>query len=123
MKPKLILTPFLLLLAGLHQIAASPADEQKLAAANNGFACKLLKQLAKDQPVADIFISPYSASTVLQMVGNGAAGRTKVEMQQVLETTGLSSDAVNAANKDIAQSLNSGNTNVILTTANAIWYR
>jgi serpin B len=123
MKPKLILTPFLLLLAGLHQVAASPADEQKLAAANNGFAFKLLKQLAKDQPVANIFISPYSASTVLQMVGNGAAGRTKVEMQQVLGTTGLSSAVVNGANKDIASSLNNLNTNVILTTANAIWYR
>jgi len=57
------------------------------------------------------------------MVGNGAAGQTKTEMQQVLETTGLSSDAVSTANKEIAQSLNSGNTNIILTTANAIWYR
>ena len=108
---------------GLHQAAASSTDQQKLAAANNGFAFKLLKQIAKDQPVANIFISPYSASTVLQMVGSGAAGQTKAEMQQVLETTGLSSDTVSAANKKIAQSLNSGNTNIILTTANAIWYR
>jgi serpin B len=123
MKPKISLIAVLALLAGLHQAAASLADQQKLAAANNGFAFKLLKQLAKDQPVANIFISPYSASTVLQMVGNGAAGRTKAEMQQVLGTTGLSSAIVNGANKDIAQSLNSGNTNVILTTADAIWYR
>jgi serpin B len=123
MKQKISLIAVLVLLAGLHQVAASLTDQQALAAANNGFAFKLLKQLAKDQPVANIFISPYSASTVLQMVGNGAAGQTKAEMQQVLGTTGLSSDAVNAANKDIAQSLNSGNTNVILTTANAIWYR
>jgi len=123
MKPKISLIAVLVLFAGLHQAAASLADQQKLAAANNCFAFKLLKQLAKDQPVANIFISPYSASTVLQMVGNGAAGQTKTEMQQVLETTGLSSDAVSTANKEIAQSLNSGNTNIILTTANAIWYR
>jgi len=122
MKPKISLIAVLVLLAGLHQVAASSADQQ-IAAANNGFAFKLLKQLAKEPPAANIFISPYSASTVLQMVGNGAAGRTKAEMQQVLGTTGLSSTAVNGANKDIAQSLNSGNTNVILTTANAIWYR
>jgi serpin B len=38
-------------------------------------------------------------------------------------TTDLSSVAVSAANKEIAQSLNSRNTNIILTTANAIWYR
>jgi serpin B len=123
MKPKISLIAVLVLLAGLHQVAASLTDQQKLAAANNGFAFKLLKQLAKDQPVANIFISPYSASTVLQMVGSGAAGQTKTEMQQVLETTGLSSAVVNGANKEIAQSLNSGNTNIILTTANAIWYR
>src|SRR5450759_3946202 len=99
MKPKISLIAVLVLLAGLHQVAASSADQQ-LAAANNGFALKLLKQLAKDHPVANIFISPYSASTVLQIVGNGASGRTKAEMQQVLETTGLSSAAVNGANKD-----------------------
>ena len=113
----------MILMAGLCPAIGSPADGQKLAAANNGFAFKLLQQLAQDQPVANIFISPYSASTVLQMVGNGAAGRTKAEMQQVLGTTGLSSDVINAASKDIAQALKSGNTNVILTTANAIWYR
>jgi serine protease inhibitor len=123
MKPKISLIAVLVLLAGLHEVAASLADQQKLAAANNGFAFKLLRQLAKDQPSTNIFISPYSAATVLQMVGSGAAGQTKAEMQQVLETTGLSSDTVSAANKKIAQSLNSGNTNVILTTANAIWYR
>ena len=123
MKPKTSLIAVLVLLAGLHQVAASLADQQKLAAANNGFAFRLLKQLAKDQPVANIFISPYSASTVLQMVGNGAAGRTMTEMQQALGTTGLPSAVVNEANKDIEQSLNNGNTNVILEIANAIWYR
>jgi serpin B len=110
------------LLAGFYYADAAPADQQ-LAAADNAFAFKLLKQLAQDQPVANLFISPYSAATVLQMVGNGAAGQTKTEMQQVLGMTGLSADAISAANKNIASSLNSGNTNVILTTANAIWYR
>ena len=58
------------------------------------------------------------------MVGNGAAGKTKIEMQQVSGTTGLSFSDINAANRDIARSLGSGNNpNVILTTANAIWYR
>jgi serpin B len=111
-----------LFMAGLPATAALAAESQ-LAAADNGFAFKLLQQLAQDQPAANLFISPYSAATVLQMVGNGAAGPTKTEMQQVLGTTGLSPAVVNDANKDIAQSLNRGNTNVILTTANAIWYR
>jgi serpin B len=111
-----------LFMAG-HPATAATVDESQLAAADNGFAFKLLQQLAQDQPATNLFISPYSAATVLQMVGNGANGPTKTEMQQVLGTTGLSSAVVNDANKDIAKSLNSGNTNVILTTANAIWYR
>jgi serpin B len=83
----------------------------------------LLKELAAEQPVTNIFISPYSAETVLQMVANGAVGKTKTEMQQVLGTTSLSDDSVNQASQRIARSLNTGNTNVILTTAKAIWYR
>jgi serpin B len=113
----------MLCLVGFGLQAASPADQQKLASANIGFAFKLLKQLAKDQPGTNIFISPYSASTVLQMACNGAGGQTKTEMQQVLGTTGLAAEAVNAANKDCDRAINSQGTNVVLTAANAIWYR
>src|ERR1035437_7017985 len=119
---KLVITAVLCLLScGLH--AASPADQQKLASANIGFAFKLLKQLAKDQPGKNIFISPYSASTVLQMACNGAGGQTKTEMQQVLGTTGLAAEALNAAIKECDRAINSQGTNVVLTAANAIWYR
>ena len=112
-----------LCLLGFALQAAAPADQQKLASANIGFAFKLLKQLAKEQPGANIFISPYSASTVLQMACNGAGGQTKTEMQQVLGTTSLTAEALNAAAKDCDRSLNSLGTNVDLTAANAIWYR
>jgi serpin B len=119
---KLAITAVLCLLAfGLQ--AAWPADQQNFASANIGFAFKLLKQLAKDQPGTNIFISPYSASTVLQMACNGAGGQTKTEMQQVLGTTGMTAEAVNAANKVCDQFLNSLGTNVVLTAANAIWCR
>ena len=94
-----------------------------MTAANNGFAFRLLKQLAKDQPAANIFVSPYSAATVLQMAGDGAAGKTKTEMQQVLGTAGMSSDAVMVAHKSIAKALNAGDTNITLITANALWYQ
>jgi serine protease inhibitor len=110
------------LLAGLLHPVLVFAD-QALSASDNSFAFKLFRQLAGDQPDSNISISPYSVATVLQMVQNGAAGTTRAEMQQVLATSGLSSAAVNAANKEIAQSLGSGNANVTLTIANAIWYR
>lgn len=118
----LVIASLLCLLGfGLH--GASLIDQQKLSSANIGFAFKLLRQLAKDQPGTNIFISPYGASTVLQMACNGAGGQTKTEMQQALGTTGLAAEALNAANKDCDRSINSQGTNVVLTAANAIWYR
>ena len=108
--------------AGLTVLAALPGDQEKLATANTGFAFDLLKQIAAEQPGTNVFISPFSVSTVLQMVANGAASETKEEMQRVLKTTGLPADLLNAACKDLNQSLNS-QTNVILDLANAIWYQ
>jgi serine protease inhibitor len=108
--------------AGLTVLVASPADQEKLASANTGFAFDLLKQITREQPGTNVFISPFSVSTVLQMVGNGAAGETKAEMQRVLKTAGLPAETLNAACKDLNQSLNS-QTNVILNLANAIWYQ
>ena len=102
--------------------ADSPAEQAKPAAANTGFAFDLLKQIAAEQPNANVFVSPFSVSSVLQMVANGAAGETKMEMQRVLKTSGLPPATLNAACKNLDQSLNS-QTNVILDLANAIWYQ
>jgi len=120
-KPFLLLAAFLT--ATLQTAFAADSDLSKLAAADNTFAFKLLKQLADKNPADNLFISPYSAATALQMTANGAAGRTKTEMQSALETTGLSPTALNSASQAAAALLNSTDTNLILTTANALWYR
>jgi serine protease inhibitor len=116
-----ILSSVSICLIGLLASTALAGDLEKLADANTGFAFDLLKQIAKEQPGQNIFISPFSVSTVLQMVGDGAVGETKVEMQRVLKTTDLSAETLNAACKDLNQSLNS-QTNVILNLVNAIWH-
>jgi serine protease inhibitor len=108
--------------ASLAVQADSPADQARLAAANTGFAFDLVKQVVKAQPGANIFISPFSVSSVLQMVGSGAAGETRTEMQRVLKTVGMPPAALNGAGKSLNESLNS-QTNVILDLANAIWYQ
>jgi len=59
---------------GLSAATLSAQDSAKLAAANTGFAFDLLRQITKEQPDKNIFISPFSVSTALQMVGDGAAG-------------------------------------------------
>ena len=126
MNPSKIITRKILsgVLVGLIGFSAfAQQDTEKLAAANNGFAFDLLKQIAKEQPDKNIFISPYSVSTALQMAGNGAAGQTKMEMEQVLDTSGISTAALNEAGKVAAGLLDSKDTNLVLTTANALWYR
>ena len=108
--------------ASLAVRADSSADQAKLAAANTGFAFDLLKQIAKEQPDANVFISPFSVSSVLQMVGNGAAGETKAEMQAVLKTAGLPATSLNAACGDLNRSLTSL-PDVTLNLVNGIWYQ
>ena len=113
------------LLIGFTSLAAradSPVDQAKLAAANTGFAFDLLKQIVKEQPDANVFISPFSVSTVLQMVGNGAAGETRTEMQDVLKTAGLPAGTLNEACRNLNQSLTSL-PDATLNLADGIWYQ
>ena len=112
----------LICLAAWGALAQAPADPAKLAAANTGFAFDLLKQVVGEQSNANVFISPFSVSTVLQMVANGAAGDTRAEMLRVLKTAGLSTESLDAACQALNQSL-SAQTNVILNLANAVWFQ
>jgi serpin B len=113
----------LLCFLGYESKAAVFTSRQELAAANADFAFNMLQQLAAAQPGTNIFFSPYSISTVLQMVSTGAEGTTRTQMQQMLGTIDMKQDALNEANRDIASIIDSRNTNFVLTTANALWYR
>ncbi len=108
-------------LTAAAQTGLSGAQEQ-LASANTGFSFRLLKELAREKPDANIFVSPYSVSSVLQMVSIGARGQTQQELQQVLGTAGINPQDLNDAYRELNTSLSS-QTNVTLNIANALWYR
>jgi serine protease inhibitor len=118
----LIFAALWLALTSTEQAAPSP-DAEKLVSANTGFAFKLLKEINRGQPEKNVFISPYGVSTVLQMVGNGAGGTTKEEMRQALGIVGLSQPVQNEASLDLSRMVQAETTNVLLDTANAVWYR
>jgi serpin B len=101
-------------------LAGSPTDMNNLVAANTAFAFDLMNQITRAQPGGNVFISPFSVSSALQMVVNGAAGGTKAEMQQVLKTSGVSAGALNGAFKDLNQQLE-GRKDVTLNLANGMW--
>jgi serpin B len=111
----------LICLAGFSALADTQVDQDSLTAANTGFAFDLLKQIAGKQPGGNVFISPYSVSTVLQMVDDGAAGRTKQEMESVLHVSGLA--ARDAACKSLDQSITNGQHDATLNLANSIWFK
>jgi serpin B len=102
--------------------AEPAADQQQLVAANTGFAFDLLDQIAAASPSANVFISPYSVSSALQMVQNGAAGETKAEMQRVLKTGGMTPDSLNVAFRDLDRTL-AARKDVTLELANGLWYQ
>jgi len=117
-----ILPAILAMLASRQMTIASGADQQRLVVENNGFAFDLTAEVAKGKPDANVFLSPFSVSSALQMVANGAAGQTKTEMEQVLHTADLTSAIANPAFKELNQQLASRK-NVTLNLANGIWFK
>ena len=94
-----------------------------VASANTTFGFKLLKDLQKRQPDANIMISPLSVSIALTMTNNGAAGETQRAIAEVLEIEDLGIDTVNRANTALRNSLENTGTKVEIAIANSIWSR
>ena len=93
-----------------------------MVSANTAFAFDLFRQIAGQKPDANIFISPFSVSSALQMTANSAAGQTKSEMQQVLKTANLPPGLLNAAFKDLDGQF-AARKDVTLNLANGLWYQ
>jgi len=74
-------------LANAHGETTAEADKATLdhaLAANSDFAIDLYHQLAGENPGANLFFSPYSISTALAMVAEGAREETAIEIGEVL---------------------------------------
>jgi len=90
----LILSGIVTLTNGLGTVSGAPNDllvaeseraPVKLAlTANAGFAVDLYKQLAQEEAGKNLFFSPYSISSALAMVTEGARGETAEQMGKVL---------------------------------------
>jgi serpin B len=119
---RIVLFAILALLAGRQMMVASEMDQQKLVSDNTDFAFALMGKVAQRQQDANVFISPFSVSSALQMVENGAVGQTKEEMQQVLHTTGSSPAMLNESFKELNQQL-ALRKDVTLNLANGIWFK
>ena len=99
---------------------AFAGDFPRFAQADSGFAFNLFKQIPGLQ-TNNLFVSPYSVAIALHMLCNGAAGKTRAEIQGALGTKDLTQDEINGFFRGLNSSLTS-QTNVNLNLANSIWY-
>ncbi|MFP4697597.1 MAG: serpin family protein [Eubacteriales bacterium] len=88
----------------------------------NRFAFDLYKELEKDDE-KNIFISPYSISSALTMLYNGADTTTKEEIAKVLHYDETSMDDINETYKNLMISLLRADADVKINVANSTWIR
>jgi len=100
------------------------ASETNLVAANNEFAFRLFREVAREQsPDSNLFISPLSVSMALGMTYNGAAGTTAQAMDTTLGFGGMTLDEINQSYRGVIGLLRGLDPRVDFTLANSIWYR
>src|ERR1051326_4120376 len=84
---------------------AADREMEKLVSANTAFGFSLIKQVGRERPNDNVFISPYSVSAALQMLWQGAGSETRKEMEQVLGFKELKADLAAKDYKDLDESL------------------
>ncbi|MFA5249198.1 MAG: serpin family protein [Candidatus Paceibacterota bacterium] len=102
----------------LDDVGATPQGKGKVSASNNKFAFDLYSRL-KGQD-GNLFFSPFSISSALAMVYEGARGKTAEEILSVLDLPADSSER-GAAFASIYNQLNAKDAPYKLGVANALW--
>lgn len=97
--------------------------ERTVVDATGSFAFDLARELSREEPGKNLFISPLSASLALAMTMNGAAGSTAQGMRTALRLEGLSEAEINTAFQTLLELLDGLDPAVGLAIANSIWFR
>lgn len=106
----------------LPPASPSPQSEQNVVDANNRFGFDLYKNLSKDPDSSgkNLFFSPFSLSSALALVYEGARGTTADEIRSVFHLP--EEDSVRRQGfAEINAGMNSGDSGYVLCTANALW--
>lgn len=98
-------------------------QQQRLTEADNTFGLKLFRHLSRAEGDANVFISPLSVSMALGMALGGAAGDTRLAMQETLELAGLSMDDIDTSFRDLIDLYTTLDARVQFELANSIWHR
>jgi serpin B len=105
------------------QVRELTTYEKSLTQSDNTFGLKLFREIIREEPDSNIFISPLSVAMALSMTLNGAANETEIAMRNTLELNGLSKEQINRSFKGLIELLTELDPEVIFQIANSIWYR
>jgi serine protease inhibitor len=97
--------------------------EKEIVSSDNNFGLKLFREVIKEEPDVNVFISPLSVSMALGMTYNGSAGTSREAMQQTLELNGLSEQEINESYQSMIKLLTGLDKKVVFQIANSIWYK
>ena len=81
------------------------------------FGSRLFGEVCNSNEAENVCISPLSAQMALSMAASGATGETRDEIYAAMRLEG----EVNAASKEIMESINGGDGNCNINIANSIW--
>lgn len=102
----------------LDDSGATQVGIESVVSGNNQFALNLYAQLAKSP--GNVFFSPFSISTAMAMVQEGARGQTATEMQNVFHYPS-DSKVLHSSFAVVQNDLNTSDTKYKLGIANALW--
>ncbi|WP_152658561.1 serpin family protein [Oceanobacillus sp. CFH 90083] len=98
------------------------ASKETVQSGLNRLGFKALSGLDKNEN-GNLFISPISIWTALNMTYHGADGETKAEMVEALGIENMDSDALLSANHALLTQQTEDNQELELYLANAVWFR
>jgi serpin B len=102
---------------------ALTSTEREIISGSNDFAISLFRELQRQQPDSDLFMSPLSASMALGMAMNGAAGATLDAMRGTLGFGTLPLDQIGVSYRTLIDLLRGLDRSVDFRIGNSIWYR
>lgn len=107
----------------MHTVCVTNPDLSKLIAANNDLGFQLLTWLVEQDAGKNVFISSFSVALALTMTYNGAEGKTREALAELLGLSGLGLQQINEANAVLMSPTDVDDPKVQLSIANSIWLR
>uniref|UniRef100_H0X0I8 Serpin domain-containing protein n=1 Tax=Otolemur garnettii TaxID=30611 RepID=H0X0I8_OTOGA len=92
---------------------------EKLSAANNHFALDLFRALNEDNPTGNIFISPFSISSVMAMIFLGTRGNTAAQLSKTLHFNTV--EEIHSRFQSLHADINKSGAPYILKLANRLY--